>query len=56
MPSHESDLNIPRYEDTFEEEVDLKAVAEGIMDLGKELGEVQGQMVYYLEELGLDYY
>ncbi len=56
IEENEFNLNIPRYVDTFEEEeeIDLRAVAEKIEGLEKELSEVQGQMADYLKELGLN--
>ncbi|MEM8527930.1 MAG: type I restriction-modification system subunit M [Bacteroidota bacterium] len=53
IEENEFNLNIPRYVDTFEEEVDLKAVKERITKLEMELSEVQDQMAIYLKELGL---
>ena len=49
-------LNIPRYVDTFEEEVeiDINAVQKEINQLEKELSQVQDQMKGYLQELGYD--
>ncbi|MBQ5989856.1 MAG: type I restriction-modification system subunit M [Oscillospiraceae bacterium] len=48
-------LNIPRYVDTFEEEVpiDIDAVREEIKAIDKEIDEVQKQMDEFLKELGL---
>ena len=48
-------LNIPRYVDTFEEEVevDIKATHIKITDLKKQLTEVENQMENYLKELNL---
>jgi len=48
-------LNIPRYVDTFEEEepVDMKEVKDNIVNIKKELQEVEAQMEKYLKELGL---
>lgn len=48
-------LNIPRYVDTFEEEaeVDIKATQQNILELKKELSEVEKQMEKYLKELNL---
>ncbi len=48
-------LNIPRYVDTFEEEVlvDMEEVAHNIISIKEELSEVEAQMAKYLEELGL---
>jgi len=50
-----SNLNIPRYVDTFEaeKEVDLKAVQAEISDLEKQLARVREQMNGYLKELNL---
>ena len=48
-------LNIPRYVDTFEEEelVDIDEVKKNIVDIKKELNEVEAKMNKYLDELGL---
>ncbi|HEY0428582.1 MAG TPA: N-6 DNA methylase [Pyrinomonadaceae bacterium] len=48
-------LNIPRYVDTFEdeEEIDIKAVQEEIVELEKQLVEVRSEMSGYLSELNL---
>ena len=48
-------LNIPRYVDTFEEEldVDIIAVKAEIIEIETELAEVQAQMAQYLKELGI---
>lgn len=48
-------LNIPRYVDTFEEEVevDIKATHIKITDLKKQLTEVENQMENYFKELNL---
>ncbi|PTS87324.1 type I restriction endonuclease subunit M, partial [Flavobacterium sp. HMWF030] len=48
-------LNIPRYVDTFEEEeeVDIKATHANIIELKKQLTEVENQMELYLKELNL---
>jgi type I restriction enzyme M protein len=48
-------LNIPRYVDTFEEEeeVDIKATQQRIVDLKKELADVEVEMEGYLKQLGL---
>lgn len=52
---NEYNLNIPRYVDTFEEEtvVDIKATQANIVDLKKQLAEVEIQMENYLKELNL---
>jgi type I restriction enzyme M protein len=52
---NEYNLNIPRYVDTFEEEtvVDIKATQANIVDLKKQLAEVETQMENYLKELNL---
>ena len=51
---NEYNLNIPRYVDTFEEEleVDIPATQNNIQVLKKELAEVEDQMNDYLKELG----
>jgi type I restriction enzyme M protein len=48
-------LNIPRYVDTFEEEaeVDIKATQATIVELKKQLTDVEAQMENYLKELNL---
>jgi type I restriction enzyme M protein len=53
IKENDFNLNIPRYVDTFEPEppVDMKAVANEIKDLEKELAEVQDEMKSYLEKL-----
>src|SRR5690625_774981 len=53
IKENDFNLNIPRYVDTFEPEppVDMKAVANEIKDLEKELAEVQEEMNKYLEKL-----
>lgn len=55
IKENDYNLNIPRYVDTFEEEVpvDMDLVKENIKNIKKELGEVEGQMEKYLKELGL---
>jgi len=55
IEENEFNLNIPRYVDTFEEEepVDMKAVAQKIEGLEKELATVQKKMKAYLKELNL---
>jgi type I restriction enzyme M protein len=55
LKENEFNLNIPRYVDTYEEEeeIDIKAVQARIVEIDKELAEVQSQMADYLKELGL---
>ncbi|MBK0075564.1 type I restriction-modification system subunit M [Bacillus sp. S56] len=55
VKENDYNLNIPRYVDTFEEEesVDMDAVKENIINIKKELQEVEAQMEQYLKELGL---
>ena len=55
IKENDYNLNIPRYVDTFEEEepVDMEAVKENIVNIKKEIQEVEAQMEKYLEELGL---
>lgn len=55
IKENDFNLNIPRYVDTFEEEaeVDIKAVHTNIVNLKKELSEVEEQMEKYLTELKL---
>lgn len=51
---NEYNLNIPRYVDTFEEElIDIDEVRANIAKIDAELKEVQAQMDIYLKELGL---
>ena len=54
IKENDFNLNIPRYVDTFEEEVeiDIRAVQEEIDELDTELTQVQEQMHGYLKELG----
>ena len=51
---NDSNLNIPRYVDTYEEEaeIDIPAVQKEIELLETELAEVQEKMKEYLKELG----
>jgi type I restriction enzyme M protein len=55
IQENDYNLNIPRYVDTFEEEaeVDIKATQANIVDLKKQLSEVEIQMENYLKELNL---
>lgn len=55
IKENDYNLNIPRYVDTFEEEepVDMEAVKENIVNIKKEIQEVEAQMEKYLKELGL---
>lgn len=55
IKENDYNLNIPRYVDTFEEEepVDMEAVKENIVNIKKEIQEVEAQMEKYLRELGL---
>ncbi len=52
VKENEYNLNIPRYVDTFEEEVDIAATQTNIIDLKKELAVVEEKMENYLKELG----
>lgn len=56
IKENDFNLNIPRYVDTFEEEepVDMKAVANEIKGLEKELADVQAEMKMYLGKLDFD--
>ncbi len=56
IEENDYNLNIPRYVDTFEPEppVDMAAVNAEIKALRAKLGELEGTMQGYLEELGLD--
>ncbi|MCP4265397.1 MAG: type I restriction-modification system subunit M [Candidatus Brocadiaceae bacterium] len=49
----EFNLNIPRYVDTFEEEIDIVAVQKEIEGLETELVKTRKEMSKYLKELGL---
>ena len=55
IKENDFNLNIPRYVDTFEEEVeiDIRAVQEEIDELDTKLAHVQEQMQGYLKELGI---
>ena len=55
IKENDYNLNIPRYVDTFEEEepVDMEAVKENIVNIKKEIQELEAQMEKYLKELGL---
>ncbi|MBB6713402.1 type I restriction-modification system subunit M [Clostridium gasigenes] len=55
IKENDYNLNIPRYVDTFEEEemVDMETVAKNIVNIKKELEDVEKEMARYLEELGL---
>jgi type I restriction enzyme M protein len=55
IKENDYNLNIPRYVDTFEEEepVDMEAVKENIVNIKKEIQEVEAQMEKYLKELGV---
>ena len=55
IEKNEFNLNIPRYVDTFEEEVqiDIGAVQKEIDGLNGELSQVEDKMASYLKELGL---
>jgi type I restriction enzyme M protein len=55
IQENDYNLNIPRYVDTFEEEeeVDIAAVQERIVEIERELAEVREQMAACLKELGL---
>jgi len=55
IEENEYNLNIPRYVDTFEEEpeIDINAVNAEIVDIKKQLAEVETQMAEYLKQLGV---
>lgn len=55
IADNDFNLNIPRYVDTFEEEVeiDVAAVEQEIERLEGELAEVRARMKQYLRELGV---
>lgn len=55
IADNDSNLNIPRYVDTFEEEaeIDLDKVKQEITNLESELVEVLAKMKAYLEEVGV---
>lgn len=54
IKENDYNLNIPRYVDTFEEEepIDIKATQEEIIEIKKNLADVEKQMAIYLNELG----
>jgi len=56
IAANDYNLNIPRYVDTFEEEVtvDIPATQREIKRLRSELADVEDQMEAYLRELGLN--
>ena len=51
-----TDLNIPRYVDTFEEEepVDLQAVSDELKTLEKHMRETDAVIADYCNQLGID--
>lgn len=55
IQDNEYNLNIPRYIDTFEEEeeVDIKAVHQDIVELKKQLAETEAKMENFLKKLNL---
>lgn len=55
IKDNDYNLNIPRYVDNFneEEEVNIKEVQENILNIKKELHEVEEQMDKFLKDLGL---
>ncbi len=55
ITENDFNLNIPRYVDTFEEdvEIDVAAVEREIENLEAELVEVRAKMKRYLKELGV---
>ncbi|EKY5129180.1 N-6 DNA methylase, partial [Escherichia coli] len=52
IQDNDYNLNIPRYVDTFEEEVDLLAVRKAREQLKVELAKLETEMAGYLKELG----
>ena len=48
-------LNIPRYVDTFEEEepIDIDHVKSKLIDIDKEIEEIDQELEVYLKELGI---
>ena len=56
IAENDFNLNIPRYVDTFEEEVeiDLMAVRKERETLKAELASLEAQMAVYLKELGYE--
>jgi type I restriction enzyme M protein len=56
IKDNDYNLNIPRYVDTFEEEleIDLMAVRAERLKLQAQLNEVETQMSQYLAELGYE--
>ncbi|WP_419893156.1 type I restriction-modification system subunit M [Oceanobacillus kimchii] len=55
IKENDYNLNVPRYVDTFEEEmpVDMEQVKENITNIKEELQEVEAQLEKYIKELGL---
>ena len=55
IKENEYNLNIPRYVDTFEEEeeIDLDAVANKIIEIDKEMIEIDNEIKKFCEELGI---
>jgi type I restriction enzyme M protein len=55
VEENDFNLNIPRYVDTFEEEeeIDLEAVANEIIEIDKQMVEVDAEIKKFCEELGI---
>jgi type I restriction enzyme M protein len=55
IKENDYNLNIPRYVDTFEEEeeIDLEAVANKIIDIDQEMVEIDKEIKKFCEELGI---
>lgn len=55
IKENDYNLNIPRYVDTFEEEepIDLDVVQQQLIDIDKEIANVESEINDYLKELGV---
>lgn len=53
IKDNDYNLNIPRYVDTFEEEIDLEAVSATNRELNAEISRVEGELQAQLKLLGL---
>ncbi|WP_210135533.1 N-6 DNA methylase, partial [Staphylococcus sp. GDX8P80P] len=55
IKDNDYNLNIPRYVDTFEEEeqIDLDQVQQQLVDIDKDIAEVESEINEYLKELGV---
>ncbi|MCP4481933.1 MAG: N-6 DNA methylase [bacterium] len=54
IEENEYNLNIPRYVDTFEEEVDIKAVAKEIQGLESEMKNLDDEILKYCKEFDIE--